>query len=89
MGLPEVSIDPMTETALTPEFEAELTALMAKHGLTGEDAQHLLKRMAVIIGVRQVAAELGRPLDRKERKTAYVRIERGDAVWDVAQLFKR
>ncbi|WFC42288.1 hypothetical protein [Pseudoxanthomonas sp. SE1] len=78
----------MSQPALTPEFEAELTALMAKHGLTGEDAQHLLRRMAVIIGVRQVAAELGRPLDRKERKSAYVRIERGEAVSAVAGLFR-
>lgn len=78
----------MSQSALTPEFEAELTALMAKHGLTGEDAQHLLKRMAVIVGVRQVAAEVGRPLDRKERKAAYVRIERGEAVSAVAALFR-
>jgi len=78
----------MSQPALTPEFEADLTALMAKHGLPGEDAQHLLKRMAVIIGVRQVAAELGQPLDRKERKAAYVRIERGEAVSAVADLFR-
>ena len=78
----------MSQPALTPEFEAELTALMAKHGLTVEDAQHLLKRMAVIIGVRQVAEELGRSLDGKERETAYVRIERGDAVSAVADLFR-
>lgn len=78
----------MSQPALTPEFEAELTSLMVKHGLTGEDAQHLLKRMAVVIGVRRVAAELGRSLDRKERKTAYVRIERGEAVSAVADLFR-
>ncbi len=78
----------MGQPSLTPEFKAELTALMAKHGLTGEDAQHLLKRMAVIIGVRQVAAELGRSWHRKERKAAYVRIERGEAVSAVADLFR-
>ena len=78
----------MAAARLSAEFEAELTALMAKHGLTCEDTEHLLKRMAVIVGVREVAAELGRPLGRAERKTAYVRIERGDAVTDVARLFQ-
>lgn len=76
----------MSETALTPEFEAELTALMAKHGLTGEDAQHLLKRMSVLLGVRQVSAELGRPLTRTERKRAYVRVERGESILSIANI---
>ena len=78
----------MTTARLSAEFEAELTALMARHGLTDEDAEHLLERMAVIIGVREVAAELGRPLKRSERKTAYVGIERGEVVADVARLFR-
>ena len=74
---------------LDAQLNADLAAVLAKHGLNAEDIDYCLQRFGPIIGVRLVAQVLERPLTKRQRQAVHVRLTEGQSLQAVICYLQR